>query len=196
MEKIFEYTLNTRPILEDNLKFIRSDVPNQISEQEKEWLISKNITSIIDLRTEDERTKKECPLEKDERFQYYCMPVTGGNVVPQSVDDVSKSYINMVDEQMYKIVDCAWSSKSNVLYFCNAGKDRTGVVSAILLYKAGMNLEYIIDDYMKSKMNIKNMLESYAKQFPEVNIEVITPHERYIKEFMEWFQIHNKIDKV
>lgn len=74
------------------------------------------------------------------------MPVEGGNVVPQS----------------------------NVLYFCNAGKDRTGVVSAILLYKAGMNLEYIIDDYMKSKMNLKNMLESYAKQFPEVNIEVIT----------------------
>ena len=33
------------------------------------------------------------------------MPVTGGNVIPQSVDDVSKSYINMVDEQMYKIVD-------------------------------------------------------------------------------------------
>lgn len=62
IEKIFKCTLNTRPILEDNLKFIRSDVPNQISEQEKEWLISKNITSIIDLRTEDERIKKKCPL--------------------------------------------------------------------------------------------------------------------------------------
>ena len=48
---------------------------------------------------------------------------------------------------------------------------------------------------MKSKVNLKNMLESYAKQFPEVNIEVITPHERYIKEFMEWFQIYNKLDK-
>ena len=59
MEKFFRCTLNTRPILENNLKFIRSDVPNQISEQEKEWLIAKNITSIIDLRTEDERTKKE-----------------------------------------------------------------------------------------------------------------------------------------
>ena len=85
--------------------------------------------------------------------------------------------------------------KKNVLYFCNSGKDRTGVVSAILLYKAGMNLEYIIEDYMKSKANLKNMLESYAKQFLEVNIEVITPHERYIKGFMEWFQINNKIDK-
>lgn len=134
MEKIFEYTLNTRPILEDNLKFIRSDVPNQISEQEKEWLISKNITSIIDLRTEDERTKKECPLEKDERFQYYCMPVTGGNVVPQSVDDVSKSYINMVDEQMYKIVDYTvmrlvgrlsnslWTWKNCILRMIKAGE--------------------------------------------------------------------------
>jgi len=115
------------------------------------------------------------------------LPVSGGNVVPPSVNDVSKSYINMVDEQMYRIIDSIWSSKSNVLYFCNAGKDRTGVVSAILLYKSGKDIDYIVDDYMKSKINLNNMLESFAKQNPTVDIDVITPHERYIKEFMEWF---------
>ncbi len=187
MGVIFEDTLNTRPILEDGLKFIRSDVPTKVSEEEKEWLLSKNITTLIDLRTEEERIKKECPLAKDERFHYYCMPVTGGNAVPQSVDDVSKSYINMVDVHLYKTINFILGAKSNVLYFCNAGKDRTGVVSAILLCKLGMCTEYIIADYMKSKTNLQDMLEAFAKQNPEIDIDVITPHERYIKEFLEWF---------
>ena len=113
------------------------------------------------------------------------MPVTGGNSIPKSVDDVSKSYLKMADEQMDKIINTISKSEANVLYFCNAGKDRTGVVSAILLYKMGMSLDYIIRDYMESKNNLKNMLEECAKQFPDINIDIITPHERYIQEFLE-----------
>ena len=116
------------------------------------------------------------------------MPVTGGSKVPESVNDVSKSYINMADAQMETIIDTIWNAKTNVLYFCNAGKDRTGVVSALLLAKMGMSREYIIADYMESKQNLKDMLEAYAKQCPDVDIEVITPHERYMAEFLERVQ--------
>lgn len=190
MGYIFEHTLNTRPIINNSLKFIRSDVPIQVSEAEREWLVSKGIITIIDLRTDEERSKKECPLEKDKRFQYYCMPVTGGNAVPKSVDDVSKSYVSMVDTLLYNTIELILGAKSNVLYFCNAGKDRTGVVSAILLYRLGMSDEYIIDDYMKSETQLCSMLETFAKQNPEVNIDIIMPQERYMKEFLEWLIVN------
>ena len=62
------------------------------------------------------------------------MPVTGGNAVPPCREQVAKSYLNMVDGQMERIVDTIWNARSNVLYFCSAGKDRTGVV---LLYCCG-----------------------------------------------------------
>ena len=187
MNNIFASTLNTRPILENSLRFIRSDVPTSISEDEKVWLLKNNITSIIDLRSDNERLRKGCPLFKDNRFTYHCMPVTGGNAVPPTVDDVSKSYISMVDEQMDRIIETAWNSDSNVLYFCNAGKDRTGVMSAILLHKSGMDLQYIIDGYMKTKANLKEVLEAFAKDNPSINIDVITPSQRYMKEFLEWY---------
>ena len=187
VDNIFKNTLNTRAILPDSIRFVRSDVPVNITEQEVEWLIAHDITTVIDLRTAEERCNKECPLAGNPHFRYYCMPVTGGSVVPKTVDEVSKSYINMVDEQMHKIIDTIWTSETNVLYFCNAGKDRTGVVTAILLCKAGMNLEYIIEDYMKSKLNLRDVLESYARRFPDVNIDIITPHERYITELFEWY---------
>lgn len=105
--------------------------------------------------------------------------------MPESVDDVSSSYIKMVDEQMDKIIDLILTAETNVLYFCNAGKDRTGVVSAILLEKIGMSEEYIIHDYMESKANLKDMIEAYVKQFPDVDIDIITPQERYMREFLE-----------
>lgn len=36
---IFQNTLNTRPIIENSFKYIRSDVPTKITENEKDWLL-------------------------------------------------------------------------------------------------------------------------------------------------------------
>lgn len=187
MDAFFQSTLNTRPILENNIKYIRSDVPIKVSEIEKNWLLSNDITTVLDLRTDEERANKPCPLMADSRFAYYCFPVAGGNKVPRCVDDVSKSYISMINTQFHEIIDFLLKVKSNVLYFCTAGKDRTGVVSAVLLYKLGMPLAYIIDDYMKSKHNLEALLINYAKRDPTIDIDVITPHRRYIEEFIKWY---------
>lgn len=53
-----------------------------------------------------------------------------------------------------------------------------------------MSDEYIIDDYMKSETQLRSMLETFAKQNPEVNIDIIMPQERYMKEFLEWLIVN------
>ena len=45
---------------------------------------------------------------------------------------------------------------------------------------------------MKSKESLKDMLQDYASKNPEIAIQIITPCEQYIKEFMEWFQPDEK----
>ncbi|MBE5953952.1 MAG: tyrosine-protein phosphatase [Lachnospiraceae bacterium] len=185
---LLETTKNTRYILTDCVRYIRSDVPNNLTDEEVDWLISNNICTIVDLREDEERQQKKCRLLEDNRFCYYCMPVTGGNMIPDSVEEVSKSYINMVDDNMFQIIDTIINAKTNVMYFCNAGKDRTGVVSAIILHKLGMNDDYIVEDYMKTKENLKDALESFARQCPQIDINVITPNERYMREFLQWLK--------
>ena len=187
MMRIFQSTRNTRPIIENSFKYIRSDVPIEITENEKNWLLSNHVTTIVDLRTEEERARKHCPLIDDSRFSYYVFTTAGGDKIPHSVDDVSKSYISMVDTQFDTMIEFLLNTKSNVLYFCNAGKDRTGVVSAVLLYKLGMPLEYVVNDYMKSKFNLETLLNEFVRQNPSINIDVITPQKRYIKEFLRWY---------
>lgn len=186
MASMLKSTMNTRAIMPDSLRFVRSDVPDRLSEKEIKWLIDKNITTIVDLREEQEREHKPCSLTMHEAFQYYCMPVTGGNAVPKSCGEVSKSYIAMCDDKMDEIINTILNADSNVLYFCNAGKDRTGVVSAILLNKMGLSREYIIEDYMQSAFNLKEMIDAYVEQFPEIDREIITPREMYMEEFLEW----------
>ena len=187
MMHIFQNTLNTRLVFENSFKYIRSDVPTIITENEKDWLLSNNVTTIVDLRTDEERARKHCPLIDDNRFSYYAFPISGGDKVPPSTDGVSKSYIAMVNRQFDAMIEFLLNAKSNVLYFCNAGKDRTGVVSAVLLYKLGMSSEYIVNDYMKSKSNLEVLLNGFARQNPAIDIAVITPHERYIEEFLKWY---------
>ena len=187
MMHIFQNTLNTRSILENSFKYIRSDVPTEITENEKRWLLSNNITTIVDLRTDKERVKKRCPLIDDNRFSYYAFAIAGGDKVPPNTEAVSKSYIAMVDAQFNTMIEFLLNAKSNVLYFCNAGKDRTGVVSAVLLHKLGMSYEYIVNDYMKSKFNLETLLNEFAKSNQAIDINVITPHEQYIEEFLKWY---------
>ena len=77
------------------------------------------------------------------------------------------------------------NAESNVMYFCTAGKDRTGVVSALILKRLGIDDEIIIDDYMKSKDNLMDMLTAYVKEHPEVDINIIIPHKENISRILE-----------
>ncbi len=179
-------TKNTRSILINSERFIRSDVPYNITDSERDWLIDHNIRTIVDLRTLDEQSQKPCVLQENNAFHYITLSVTGGNTIPESTDKVAESYLNMVDDVMTQIIETIMHAPTNVMYFCNAGKDRTGVVTAILLSYLGFDDQYIIDDYLLSGINLKNDLNTFAKNNSDIDIEVITPHKEYIEPIIEW----------
>lgn len=183
MSGLFLNTLNTRPLLKNSLRYIRSDVPDRLSYDEVQWLINNNVTSLVDLRTTAEAAEKPL-MWIDNRFKYINLPVSGGSTVPSNAEDVHMSYLKMVDEQMKKIIDYIESSDSNVMYFCNAGKDRTGVVSAILLLHLKTDKSDIISDYLLSAENLRYMLKEYCVRDGNTDIEIITPKYDYMSDFL------------
>ena len=183
---ILSSTQNTRALLPDNLRFVRSDVPDRITEPEIERLIRHRLLTVVDLRQDEERRRRPCPLIDRPEFRYLCMPVTGGDIVPRTPDDVPASYIRMADRQMERIVSTLLTAPTPALYFCNAGKDRTGVVSAILLRRLGYDRATIVKDYLQSADNLRETIELYVRQFPQIDREVITPQARYIEAFLDW----------
>ncbi len=185
MGSLFSSTKNTRFLPDNSLKYIRSDVPNHLTEEEIQWLWDNNVHIIMDLRMPEESEQKPCPIADRSEFNYYNFPVTGGNIVPNKPNHVSISYLNMVDDAMWKIIEFIETSTTNVLYFCNAGKDRTGIVSALLLSRMNVDKEKIINDYLQSADNLKTMLQNFASQNSSVDINVITPHSSYMEEFLD-----------
>ena len=185
MGSLLDSTLNTRALPTGTMRYIRSDYPGRLSDSEVEWLLDNSITTIVDLREEKEYIVKPCRLEQEKGFTYYHMPVTGGGDTPKSTDAVAETYLGMIDGQMNKIINTIMNADSNVLYFCGAGKDRTGVVSAIILRKLGYNDQVIIDDYMETKDNLMGFLNAYVNEHPEIDINIIIPNEENIKKVLE-----------
>ena len=150
MASLLKSTKNTR-WLEDSHRYVRSDVLDKLTKEDIRFLEEHNIRTVVDLRDEAERERQPCVLEKREGFTYYHLPATGGNFAPHSQEEVIRSYIRMADAQMGKILKTIEEAPTNVLYFCSAGKDRTGVVSALLLRRMGIGKDQIVQDYMQSK---------------------------------------------
>lgn len=185
MSSLLQSTRNTRALPTGTLRYIRSEVPENLTNEEIQWLLDHDITTIIDLRSDEELVRKPCCLRKQDGFIYFHLPVTGGGDTPKSLEHLHIVYQQMVDENMEKIIDTIMNAESNVMYFCTAGKDRTGVVSALILKRLGFSDEVIIDDYMKSKDNLMDMLTAYASTHPDVDIEIIIPHSENMQRFLK-----------
>ena len=54
MGTLLQSTLNTRALPTGNLRYIRSDYPGKLTDQEVKWLLQNDITTVIDLREEKE----------------------------------------------------------------------------------------------------------------------------------------------
>ena len=93
------------------------------------------------------------------------------------------SYLRMVDAQMERILNIIHET-DGVMYFCTAGKDRTGVVSALLQREQGMSDENIAAEYALSGDNLQAMFTSFRARHPEINEDIYTPKKEYMLQFL------------
>ena len=185
MASLLTFTLNTRWLREGCTRYLRSDVPGRLSEKDILWLLEYDIRTVIDLRSQPETEKRPCPLKNHPDFTYYHRPVSNGDIVPLCPEDVPRSYHNMVNGQMAEILTIAESAPTGVLYFCNAGKDRTGVLSALLLRRMGASRQEIIDNYLITAENLREMLAEFVAKRPELSLNVVMPRAWYMEMFLD-----------
>lgn len=101
MGSILQTTLNTRVLPAGDMRYARSDYPKKLTDEEVKWLFQNGITTIVDLREAKEYGVRPCRLEKEEGFDYYHLPVTGGGDTPESPEAVVRTYLSMLDGQLY-----------------------------------------------------------------------------------------------
>ena len=196
---LLETTLNSRDLggyridgTEDYTKYgriIRSDVANYPSEKDIEFLKNTGITTIIDTRSPKEKEKKPHGLAGVEGFDYYDIPILEGSGVPDSVEEVPESYYKIAhSDNISEVFKTIADAKYGVMFNCTAGKDRSGVISALILWLCGIRKSDIVYDYMRTKENNKPRFELIHKNFPDLDMNIVIPNENNMLKFFEMLE--------
>lgn len=195
---LLETTQNTRDLggyqkadgtYTSELSIIRSDVQNYPSEKDILFLKKYKIKTIIDLRGENDVVRKPSGFADAKGFRYYNFQIDEGSGVPKYYEAVPLSYMKIAEAKaMPDVFRCIANATDGVMFNCTAGKDRTGVVSAILLCHVGVRDKDIVQDYVLTKVYGKERLELIHKNFPDIDMRIVTPCEFFMEEFLHLFR--------
>ena len=107
----------------------------------------------------------------------------------ESAEAVPGSYLKIAcAPNMENIFRTIAQADSGVIYNCSAGKDRTGVVTAVLLMHCRVRDEEIAEDYMITKECSQKRFEWIRQNFPEVDLNIAIPRPSYMTEFLRLFR--------
>ena len=150
-------------------RFLRGDAPTGLPPEEIQALTDLGIRTAVDLRSEEETRKHPCSLKDAAGIAYIPIPFAVGNRSPKTREEVPEIYMEIAADfpAMRQIMRAISHAEGTVLFFCAAGKDRTGVVAALLLLLAGVGRNDILADYQVSYTYIRSRIADLLKKEPE-----------------------------
>ncbi len=182
--------LRTRSLYETAYNtFWRGDLCHALTTEDIDLLRSLGITTVVDMRSDDELAERPDPLSNVAFIDYKHIYLVGGERIPTSIDDIHAIYRSMIADSgvISSILRTLLEAPGGVLFHCTAGKDRTGVISAILLMLAGVDKRLIVKDYMLTAEFIKPLIDRYAKTVPAYRRYLIEPQQSVIEYFVNYF---------
>jgi len=151
---------------------VRSDVLSRITPSGKSALIDHGVRTIVDVRSGDEvaRDWEQYPF-REGSVQYRNVSFNTGRddlaweelkrhyEAAQSREELNRIDLDAHPRGIAAIVSAvADAGPGGVLIHCQAGKDRTGLIVALLLAVAGVADEDIADDYALTALNLEPLI--------------------------------------
>lgn len=137
-------------------KYIRGSAKGSLSEDEKAHFYALGTRVIVDLRYSNEITKVPSPLKDFGDMKYYHVDMMGEfwQMREKGYQDLSELYLDLLDDSQEKIATVFRifiNHKNEGIYFhCTAGKDRTGVITMLMLMLIDVPRDVITANYTES----------------------------------------------
>ena len=145
---------------------VRGESPQLITKNGIKSIKEYNITDVVDLRSNIE--SKNLGYGHASELKIHSAPMIKDSSFISNVGvrlGRKHEYENYLKEgrKSFKILFAAINNAAGAVYLhCAVGKDRTGVVSSVLLMALGVSREDILKDYIYSKQSVKLILPSLA----------------------------------
>lgn len=159
-------------------KLFRSDCPDALEDAEWDTFRALNIRNIMDLRSTYEA--KENPVQAPENITYHHCPFLKEDASIEDPEEAARKFLdslsldyavmlqNSLDEMaaiLLRLTDLL--EEGGVDFFCTAGKDRTGILAAAVLYLCGVADEEIIADYSVTEIYNAKVIQARIDSLPE-----------------------------
>lgn len=147
-------------------RLFRSDGLHELTPDDLDVLRELGLACVIDLRTpaELDRTGRG-PLEK-EPIRYFHLPLLAGGdqTAPEAAtQNLTDRYLWYLDVGRRSFVEAfslvADESSYPLVFHCAAGKDRTGVLAALVLSILGVERPVIVEDYVLTQSRMDLIVE-------------------------------------
>ncbi len=156
-------------------KLYRGDSPAKLDNEDWNKLYNLGIRMVVDLRSNSER--EEMPVNPIDGIDYISCPLQREDLKLDAdlkkinnafLRSLVEGYVSIVENETDLLVKALMAVKEGlkkgaVLFHCSAGKDRTGVLSAVILYLCRASDEDIISDYQVTNTYNENGINKLMK---------------------------------
>jgi protein-tyrosine phosphatase len=166
---------------------VRSDALSRLTDAGTEALVAHGVRTIVDLRHRGELEPDPCRWARSRGVRYLNVPLL-------DVDDAELvaavygartrdgSYRLMVERCRAGIASAvsavASAAEGGVLVHCQIGRDRTGLVSALLLRLAGVPAETVVADYVLSEAALAGLFDQWIAEAADPELRERLARER------------------
>lgn len=177
-------------------KFVRTASLDDITDAEIEKLKEYGVESIIDLRRDAEIPfDDESHKKLEENFSWNHISLAPDiemrkEEIQKIIDreiSIGSTYRNLIDNfpKIKEIMEVFANTDGITLFHCQEGKDRTGIISMILMGLANVGRSDIIADYEISSAYL-GYVERYEETEPYSVFRITSPY--YMKEAYEYIE--------
>jgi len=163
-------------------RFIRSDSPSELDMASIDALIEYSVRTVIDLRSEQEISRSGNPFMARAEVAFFNFPLIAldpDDMRDPTMDFLASNklgdlYVMMLEHSRKNIQGVLHTilnaQEGAIMFHCLHGKDRTGLIAAILYLLAGVSRDNIIENYASSFKNIRPLVEPlFAKSSSETH---------------------------
>jgi protein-tyrosine phosphatase len=168
----------------------RSDYPGFAEVNDGAAVRRLGLRTVVDLRRGTEASF-ECVSWDDHGVKYHRTPLSAGGET--SWHARYHAYLTSRPETVVEAVRHVTSVDTQpVLFHCAAGKDRTGVVAALVLSVLGVEARHIVADYVLTEAALKQIMARltvtgpYVEMLAGASLEDQRPRAQHMESLLEW----------
>ncbi|MEV4690550.1 tyrosine-protein phosphatase [Micromonospora echinospora] len=144
---------------------IRSDFVGRLTPAGRRELDSYGVSRLLDLRSVEEATRRQSPFVDDPRYLHIPLvdPARRAERDPENERTLRDIYRVKIERNAHRIVAgvaaVASAPPGGVLVHCVLGKDRTGILVALILRAAGVPEEVVAADYAATAVHLRERFD-------------------------------------